>query len=47
MNGLSRAAGNQLREYGLSGTEPVINQERMLVRAEWTLRQIEWYRGNV
>ncbi len=31
MNGLSRAAGNQLREYGLSGTEPVINQECMLV----------------
>ena len=31
LNGLSRAAGNLNRNYGLSGTEPVINQECMLV----------------
>ena len=34
------------REYGLSGTEPVINQERMLVREKVDERQFEWYRDN-
>ena len=33
-------------DYGLSGTEPVINQECMLVRVKWTIRQFEWYRDN-
>ena len=31
----------------MSGTEPVINQECMLVHQEkWTIRQFEWYRDN-
>ncbi len=47
MNGLSRAAGNQLREYGLSGTEPVINQECMLVHERVDVCQFEWYRDNI
>ena len=34
-------------DYGLSGTEPVINQECMLVHEKmWTLCQVEWYRDN-
>ena len=47
MNGLSRAAGTQLREYGLSGTEPVINQECMLVHERVDVCQFEWYRDNI
>lgn len=34
------------REQALTGTKPVINEERMTVRGKWTIRQIEWYRGN-
>ena len=34
-------------DYGLSGTEPVINQECMLVHEKsGRLRQVEWYRDN-
>ena len=34
-------------EYGLSGTEPVINQECMLVHEKVGIRcQFEWYRDN-
>lgn len=46
-NGLSRAAGNLYREYGLSGTEPVINQECMLVHERVDVCQFEWYRDNI
>ena len=34
------------KEQALTGTKPVINKERMTVRGKWTIRQIEWYRGN-
>ena len=33
-------------EYGLSGTEPVINQECMLVHEKVDICQFEWYRDN-
>lgn len=33
-------------EYGTSGTEPVINQERMSVREKVDICQFEWYRDN-
>lgn len=35
------------REYGLSGTEPVINQECMLVHERVDICQFEWYRDNI
>ena len=34
------------KEQALTGTKPVINEERMTVRGKWTICQIEWYRGN-
>ena len=49
LNGLSRAARNKdlvRKEQALPGTKPVINEERMLVRVKWTIRQFEWYRDN-
>ena len=33
-------------QQGEPGTKPVINEERMLVRVKWTIRQFEWYRDN-
>ena len=33
-------------EYGTSGTEPVINQECMLVHEKVDDSSIEWYRDN-
>ena len=49
LNGLSRAARNKdlvRKEQALPGTKPVINEERMIVRVKWTIRQFEWYRDN-
>ena len=34
------------KEQALTGTQPVINEERMTVRGKWTIRQFEWYRDN-
>ena len=38
--------GLKLKEQEPPGTEPVINQERMLVREKVDERQFEWYRDN-
>ena len=35
-----------MKRVGTAGTEPVINQERMLVREKVDERQFEWYRDN-
>lgn len=37
---------NKEKEQALTGTKPVINEERMLVRGKWTVCQFEWYRDN-
>ena len=41
-----RGQPETVREYGLSGTEPVINQECMLVHEKVDICQFEWYRDN-
>ena len=38
--------GLKWKEQEPPGTEPVINQERMLVREKVDERQFEWYRDN-
>ena len=38
--------GLKSKEQEPPGTEPVINQERMLVREKVDERQFEWYRDN-
>ena len=38
--------GLKCKEQEPPGTEPVINQERMLVREKVDERQFEWYRDN-
>ena len=35
-----------MKRVGAAGTEPVINQERMLVREKVDTGQFEWYRDN-
>ena len=45
LNNIHEAYRAMYQQQESPGTEPVINQERMLVREKVDERQFEWYRG--
>ena len=46
LNNIHEAYRAMYQQQESPGTEPVINQERMLVREKVDERQFEWYRDN-